>query len=68
MAALAYHHGVLAVPANLWMSRSQQRQGLASCEKFIMIFFLINLRHIQALTAILCQMFGCSIFSKVTDS
>jgi len=39
MVALAYHHGVLAVPANLWISISQQRQEFASYEKFIMKFF-----------------------------
>jgi hypothetical protein len=27
MAALAYHHRVLAVPTNLWLSRSQQKAG-----------------------------------------
>jgi hypothetical protein len=68
MAALAYQHGVLAVPANLWISTSQQKEELANHEKFIIKFFQINLHHIQALTAILCKMFGCSIFSKVTAS
>jgi hypothetical protein len=61
MAALTYHHGVLVVPANLWLSGNQQRQELATCEKFIVKFLQINLHYIQALTAILCKMFGCSI-------